>query len=121
MAFVRVTFNSGEAAASAVRTGRDPCQKTVEHRASRLNAERLDAAPPEAQAVYWAWQFSCEAGGGGMETFVLNNLGKHAPEVHAALVAVGACELAQLLGIAVVTALRSSHPEFERLPDTSWF
>ena len=55
-----------------------------------------------------------------MDVFVLNQLGIHSPEIHAALREVGADELARLVEQAVALA-RDGSAEFKQLPDQSWF
>src|SRR5215217_661102 len=92
----------------------------VERPAFTVNLKRLQTVPAEAQTIYWLWLFQCEAGGGGIEVFVLNHLGLYSPQTCAALDAVGATELAGRLRAAIPHARRSA-PEFERLEDQSWF
>src|SRR5436190_22090671 len=70
-----------------------------------------ESLPREAWFVYVLWRFSCEAEGGGLEVFILNDSGMLAPAVHEALLAVGAHELARRLEAAVAIAMRW-HPEF---------
>ena len=84
------------------------------------NAERAAAIPQEAQTVYWLWLFVCEASLNGIEVFILEPLGEHSREVHAALTAVGAKELVRRLEAAIPLA-REGPAEFLTLPDQSWF
>lgn len=85
-----------------------------------VNLDRLRLAPAEAQTVYWLWLFQCEAGGGGIEVFVLNWLGIYSPQVCAALEKVGASELVHRLKAAIPHA-RASCADFNQLKDRSWF
>ena len=85
-----------------------------------LKLDRLASMPPEVQTVYWLWRFQCEAGCGGIEVFILDWLGLHTREVHAALGAVGARELVRRLEAAIPLA-RSSAAEFTRMQDQTWF
>jgi hypothetical protein len=75
------------------------------------NAERAAAIPQEAQTVYWLWLFVCEASLNGIEVFILEPLGEHSREVHAALTAVGAKELVRRLEAAIPLA-REGPAEF---------
>src|SRR5262249_16489409 len=87
------------------------------------NRERLAAIPIEAQTIYWLWRFQSEAGHGGLEVFVLDWLGIHSPQVHAALKSVGAQELAIRLEAAIAIARTHQYhsAEFTRLKDQAWF
>lgn|GEM_PF-6057909 len=92
----------------------------VEDVPHRPNPERAARLPPEAQTVYWLWHFFKEAQLGGMEVFILEPLGEYAPQIHAALVNVGATELVRRLEAAIPLA-REGPAEFTTLPDQSWF
>jgi hypothetical protein len=87
----------------------------------RVNADRVAGLPPEAQTVYWLWLFICEASCGLMDVFILEPLGKFAPQIHAALTAVGAKELLRLMEAAIPLARESGVAEFTTLTDQSWF
>jgi hypothetical protein len=93
----------------------------VEDQSFVANRERLAAIPIAAQTIYWLWRFQAEAGHGGLEVFVLDWLGIHSPQVHAALKSVGAQELALRLEAAVAIARRHHCAEFTRLEDQTWF
>jgi hypothetical protein len=82
--------------------------------------QQLADAPLPARTVYWLRRFECEAGICGMDVFVLESLGIHSPEIHAALRELGANELAHILEEAVALA-RDGPAEFKRLSDQSWF
>ena len=86
----------------------DKLAAQVEDQRFVANGERLAAIPIEAQTIYWLWLFQAEAGHGGLEVFVLDWLGIHSPQVHAALKSVGAQELALRLEAAIAIA-RTHH------------
>ena len=92
----------------------------VEDKSGKINRTRFNKIPDKAKTIYWLWRFECEAGVCGMEVFVLEPLGIYAPEMHAALVMVGAIELARRLEAAIALA-REGPAEFKRLEDQSWF
>jgi hypothetical protein len=92
----------------------------VEEKSGEINRIRFNKIPDKAKAIYWLWRFQCEAGVCGIDVFVLNSLGIYAPETHAALVMVGAIELARRLEAAIALALEGP-AEFKRLEDQSWF
>ena len=102
---------------------RDRVAAQVEDQSFVANSERLAAIPIEAQTIYWLWRFQAEAGWGGLEVFVLEPLGIHSPQVHAALKSVGAQELALRLeaAIAIARTQHSNCAEFTRLEDRTWF
>jgi hypothetical protein len=95
-------------------------REQVEIPAYVVNLDRVARLPTSAKTVYWLWRFQCEAGICGMDKFVLDHLGIYSPQIHAALKAVGATELVQLLEEAIPLA-RNGPAEFKRLPDQSWF
>jgi hypothetical protein len=86
-----------------------------------MNPDRIATMPQEAQVVYWLWVFQCEAGVCGIDVFILNSLGMYAPQIHAALRAVGAKDLVRLLEASVAIARNLETAEFTRLADQSWF
>jgi Domain of unknown function (DUF4375) len=92
----------------------------VEDVPHRRNPGRAARLPPEAQTVYWLWHFFKQAQLGGMEVFILEPPGKYAPQIHAALVNVGATKLVRRLEAAIPLA-REEAAEFTTLPDQSWF
>ncbi len=85
-----------------------------------VEADFIECAPFPAQVVYWLWRFSCEAGIGGIDVFLLNHLGIYAPQIYESLEVVGATGLMRRIEAAVPHALRS-HPDFGRLKDKSWY
>jgi hypothetical protein len=91
-------------------------QEQVESPRCEPMAERLAIIPAAGRTVYWLWLFNCEAGCGGMDVFILNARGVYAPEIHAALEAAGAGELARRIE-AVIPAARRSSAEFKQLKD----
>ena len=102
-----------EHVANAIRT-------QLERPPFTINLERVVASPPEAQTIYWLWLFKCEARCNGIEVFVLEPLGVYAPQIHQALITVGATELVRRIEAAVALA-REGPAEFTTLPDRSWF
>jgi hypothetical protein len=92
----------------------------VGEKSGEINRSRFNKIPDKAKAIYWLWRFQCEAGVCGIDVFVLEPLGIYAPETHAALVMVGAVELARRLEAAIALARKGS-AEFKRLQDQSWF
>jgi hypothetical protein len=92
----------------------------VEDPLYEVNPARVAAVPPAARTVYWIWLFQCEASLNGIEAFTLQALGTYAPQIHAALTAVGAKELVRRLEAAIPHA-RECDAEFTTLPDQSWF
>jgi hypothetical protein len=95
-------------------------REQVERPAFTVNLKRLQSASAEAQTIYWLWLFQCEAGGGGIDAFVLNSLGSYTPQICDALDAVGADELVRRLKAAIPLA-RGRGAAFEQLSDQSWF
>jgi hypothetical protein len=87
----------------------------------RRNPDRAAALPCEARTVYWLWHFFKEAQLGGMDVFILEPEGIFAPQIHAALVNVGATELVRRLEAAIPLAREAGVAEFSTLPDQSWF
>src|SRR6185437_4026044 len=59
--------------------------------------ESVERMPPAVQTIFWLWRFICEAEGGGMEVFLLQNAGFYTPQVAAALKVVEANELLRRL------------------------
>jgi hypothetical protein len=64
--------------------------------------------------------FFCEAGGNGIEVFILQQQGLFTPQVHEALKLVGATELIKRLEAAVPHAI-DSEADFIFGPDMAWF
>jgi Domain of unknown function (DUF4375) len=93
----------------------------IEDPPHRRNPDRAAALPCEARTVYWLWHFFAEAQLGGMEVFILEPEGLFAPQIHAALVKVGATELVRRLEAAIPLAREDGVAEFSTLPDQSWF
>jgi len=76
--------------------------------------------PAEVRAIYFLWMFVCEAGGNGIECFLLQQQGLFTPQVHEALRLVGATELVVRLEAAIPHAIKEES-EFTFGPDMSWF
>jgi len=93
----------------------------IEDPPHRRNPDRAAALPCEARTVYWLWHFFKEAQLRGMEVFILEPEGLFAPQIHAALVNVGATELVRRLEAAIPLAREVGMAEFSTLPDQSWF
>ncbi len=105
-------------------------QKVVDHIVELLgdkwfpysNVEQLQGTPVAGKNVYYLWAFQCELMAGGMAAWVTQR-GPRAPEIiasHAALKAVGAVELVELLE-ASFSAARPLNPAFLRQPEVAWF
>ncbi len=76
--------------------------------------------PVEARAVFHAWWFACEAGGSGIEGFLLQSAGLHTREALEGLKLVGANILASRLQAAIPISIEWD-PEYTTLDDWSWF
>src|ERR1700733_9927387 len=72
---------------------------------------RVAALPVEARTLYFLWMFCAEAGGGGIEVFLLEPHGVFTPQVHEALQLVGASELVERLEAGIPHALASGSAE----------
>ncbi len=79
------------------------------------------ALPAEARTIYFLWMFNCEAGGGGLEVFLLEPQGIFTSQVHEALRVVGASELVERLEAGIPHALASGCAEFSASTDLTWF
>jgi hypothetical protein len=93
----------------------------IEDPPHRRNPDSAAALPCEARTVYWLWHFFKEAQLGGMEVFILEPESLFASQIHAALVNVGATELARRVEAVIPLARESGVAEFSTLPDQSWF
>jgi hypothetical protein len=82
---------------------------------------RVAALPSEARTIYFLWMFECEAGGSGIEVFLLEPHGVFTPQVHEALRLVGASELVERLEAGIPHALASGSAEFSASSDLAWF
>jgi hypothetical protein len=98
----------------------DNVSQQVEKANSDVDAACIEGTPFAAQVVYWLWRFQCEAGTNGFEKLLLDNLGIYAPQMHAALLAVGAKELVRRMEAGIPHA-RGSCAEFNLLQDKTWF
>jgi hypothetical protein len=95
-------------------------RQQVERPPWHLDESLLEQMPAQVQTIYWAWRFDCDAGGGGIMYFLIEQQGIYARQVHEALSRLGAHELVTSLEAAIPFAI-SSHAEFLRLQDLSWF
>src|SRR5262245_42175189 len=92
----------------------------VESRPFITDLNLAAALPPEVRAVYFLWIFICEAGGNGIEDFLLQQQGHFTPYVHAALKMVGATELVERLEAGIPHAI-NCEAEFTFGPDMIWY
>ncbi len=77
--------------------------------------------PHEVRAIYFLWLFSAEAGGNGIENYLLQQQGRHTPYAHEALKLVGASELLERLEAGIPHAVASEAAEFSTGSDMAWF
>lgn len=82
---------------------------------------RVASLPKEVAAIYFLWEFYSEVGGNGIEYYLLEPQGVHAPLAHEALRMVGASELVERLEAGIPHALASGSAEFSASPDLTWF
>jgi len=83
--------------------------------------ERVAKLPREAVAIYFLWEVQSEVDGNGIECYLLEPQGMHAPQAHEALRMVGASELAERLEAGIPHALASGSAEFNSSADLTWF
>lgn len=82
---------------------------------------RVVRIPVEVATIYFLWNFYCEAGGGGIEVFLLNSRGNQTPSVHKALQEIGADEVIERLEAGIPHALETGCAEFSAGPEVNWF
>lgn len=75
-----------------------------------LNLSKLRSIPPEAQVVYWIWIFLCEAGGSGLEGFLLNQNTSAIRGVYESLLRIGASGIAELMRSGIPLAIEIDAP-----------
>src|SRR5689334_1857798 len=66
---------------------------------------RIDKLPKEVTALYFLWEFQSEVGANGIESYLLEPQGLHAPHAYEALKLVGAAELVKRLEAGIPHAL----------------
>lgn len=82
---------------------------------------RVAKLPQQARSLYFLWMFYAEAGGNGIECFLLEPQGHFTHQVHEALRLVGASELVERFEAGIPHALTSGSTEFSAGSDLDWF
>ena len=91
------------------------------------DAQKINAFPASIQDLFYLWGFECEAGGGGIEVFILQQSAHEIKGAYNALSNIGANELKSALSSAIALTIDAgeddeSYAEYrESGADLSWF
>lgn len=83
--------------------------------------DKAASLPVEVRAIYFLWEFYSHVGGNGIEVYLLELHGYHAPYAHEALKLVGASELIERLEAAIPHAIASGVAEFTAGSNMAWY